>query len=123
MPTRREFPIDTLREAVAQKAAVTSVRQVAREVGISRMGLTAFLQEAKPHSRTYRKLIVWFLRERHSVPGVPDVYLAEASLELLTQHLPLSRRRKVQQNILALLTAEKPIPPWAKQRGTDSVTD
>src|ERR1035437_9833746 len=107
MPTRREFPIDMLREAVAQKAAVTSVRQVAREVGISRMGLTAFLQEAKPHSRTYRKLIAWFLLEHHRRPAVPDMYLAEVSLELLTQHLPLSHRRKMQQKILALLTGEK----------------
>ena len=122
MPARRAaVPVEVLRDALAGKAEATSIRHVAAEVGVSRSGLTAFLQTGTPHSRTYQKLLAWYVRERSREPQQAlDRHSAAASLELLTLHLPVHQRHHMQRRIVDLLAEGTPIPPWVKERRSDS---
>lgn len=58
-----DVPIEQLREAAYGAARESSVRRIAREVGMSPTGLAGFLSgETRSTSRTRRKLTQWYLR-------------------------------------------------------------
>lgn len=63
MPARREgASLDVLREAARLRAQDTSVRQTAREIGVSHQTLQRFLDGAEPYSRSLAKLRQWHER-------------------------------------------------------------
>jgi hypothetical protein len=65
------IPLDAIRRAAAEARNTTSLRHVADEVGMSAMGLRAFIGgEGMPQARTVRKLNMWYVRSQ--VPSAPD---------------------------------------------------
>jgi hypothetical protein len=61
-PPAPQIPLDTLRWAVEQAVQNSSLRTVARDVGMSPMGLRNFITGMTPYHVTLRKLSAWYLR-------------------------------------------------------------
>jgi hypothetical protein len=73
--SRREASIRCIREEIAARVNATSLRRVAREVGMSPTGLRKFLDGADPYSPTVHRLRVWYLKfaiERAPAAEVSD---------------------------------------------------
>ena len=64
IPRETQVPTDVLRKAVMRAVLATSLRQVARDVGMSPTGLDNFLVGlSEPYSQTRRKLESWYVRQ------------------------------------------------------------
>ena len=105
-----------LRMFVAARVAATSLRLVAREIGLSPTGLRKFLNGAEPYSRTRRKLSSWFVQyAARGAVGV-DADVAIAALRILTDDLPERQDRAldVLVQVLERSYAEcgRPVPTW-----------
>lgn len=61
--SRGDLPLERMREVLARRVEATSLRHVAREVGMSPTGLQKVLDGADSYSRTRRKLERWYVRE------------------------------------------------------------
>lgn len=85
-------PTSRLRAAVAAAVERTSFREVAREVGISPMGIHRLLQGSEPQQRTRLKLEAWFVRHSEAARGEVDATTAAAALSILLHDLPPDRR-------------------------------
>jgi prevent-host-death family protein len=57
------IPLQRLRETIASRVEASSLRTVARQVGMSPMGLKKFILGQEPYSRTQQRLLAWWLRE------------------------------------------------------------
>jgi multidrug efflux pump subunit AcrA (membrane-fusion protein) len=111
--------VQRLREAVAVRVRYRSLRQVAREVGMSPTGLGKFMAGGQPYSATRVKLERWYVRER-----LPEETLsadaAALALRSLTDALPLDASGAVERRLLEVLTdayAATPagVPSWLKE--------
>lgn len=92
----RPSAIEHLRDTVAARAENTSLRNVAREIGMSASGLKKFLQGTAPHSPTLRRLRTWYVRYAAKPRGIVGEKHAQAALQVLVHDLaPESRRRTV----------------------------
>ncbi|MEX2611102.1 MAG: hypothetical protein WEA24_14240 [Gemmatimonadota bacterium] len=81
------LPVHRLRDAVAVRVRYRSLRQVAREVGMSPTGLRKFLDGSEPYSATRLKLEHWYVLER--LPDdIPSTDAARVALSTLTRGLP-----------------------------------
>lgn len=60
---RGDLPLERMREVLARRVEATSLRHVAREVGMSPTGVQKVLDGADSYSRTRRKLERWYVRE------------------------------------------------------------
>lgn len=96
-------PIGRMREVLAARVAATSLRQVAREVGMSPTGLQKVLDGADSYSRTRRKLERWYVRESAHARGGLDAYAVSAALRVAVQDLPPSRQSATLERLLAEL--------------------
>ena len=116
-------PVPTLREAVREAVARTSVRAVADEVGMSPSGLHSFLNGGRPYARTVRLLAAWFVRRHDAlgakVAGEGDRMVAatRAAVALLVAHLPPAVRASAARQLLAKVRAltddaHAPRPAW-----------
>ncbi len=105
--------VGTLKRAVAGGVSATSLRQVAREVGMSPTGLRKFLSGASPYSATRRKLERWYVRRG----SAPDVHSALAALEVLVLDLPPSERIRAMERIMDGLEESRTgkLTGWIKQ--------
>lgn len=121
MPARRgSLPLEPLREAVAKKVEARSLRQVAREVGMSPTGLQKFLAGATPYSATRRKLERWYVRETAGYGGDLTVGSALAALRVLVQDLPPRDQPGALTELVSLLEKvyriqERAAPPWLRE--------
>lgn len=108
-----------LRAFVAARVAATSLRMVAREIGVSPTGLRKFLNGAEPYSPTRRKLSSWFVQyaARHAVGMDADV--AIAALRLLTDDIPDRQGRALEVLVQVLersyTEAGRSIPEWLSE--------
>lgn len=68
-----DLDIDVVRRFVQARAHATSVRAVAREIGIRHQSLEKFLDGSRPFARNRALICAWYLRqdpeERRAVPG------------------------------------------------------
>jgi len=64
--------VGQLRDAASAYADSTSLRQAAREIGMSPTGLGNFLSGTEPYLPTIRKLHDWHERTRHALGASPD---------------------------------------------------
>ncbi len=104
--------VDTLRQAASWSVSAASLRQTAREVGMSPSGLQKFLDGSGPHPATRKKLEQWYLRGGR----VPDVQSVLSSLGVLVQDLPPAERIQAMDRALVALEQSrtgKP-PSWVK---------
>ena len=100
MSDRPQTTIDRLREAVTIRVQATSLRSVARQVGMSPSGLDKFLTGGMPYQKSRRKLFDWLSRERGNLGAEHTVDGVAAALSSLVRDLPPDRRARA---LLALL--------------------
>ena len=117
MTDHRAVPLDTLREFARDRAEMSSVRQVASEVGLGRTTLHNFISEdTTPHPRVRRLLALWYLREqeRQEKPATPAAY--RSALEILLNGIPPEKREDARaalvQRLAAIHAATGASPAW-----------
>lgn len=116
-PSREGRPLDRMREALAARVEATSLRSVAREVGMSPTGLQKVLGGADSYSRTRRKLERWYVREVARYGGGLDAAAVSAALRVAVQDLPSARRRETLDRLVSDLESAytaggRAAPPW-----------
>ena len=99
MAPDRRSSVDAIREAARLAVEASSLRAVARAIGMSPMGLKHFLAGTKPYRATERKLTAWYVVYQAESGGFP-VDAARRSLEVLTEGIPLDRREGAQSRLL-----------------------
>lgn len=101
----RAVPLEVLRDFVRSQAELSSIRQVAAEVGLGRTTLHSFInEETNPHPRVRRLLGLWYLQKLEQAPDIDIARPYVAALEILLSEVPEDRRRAAQQNLVELLT-------------------
>lgn len=111
-------PVAVLRQALKAEIGATSLRQVARMVGMSPTGLQKFLDGSHPYSATRRKLERWYvLHGPGRIPSSLQGDSALAILRVLVQDLSPARHRPTMEMLLASMeeayaAARLPRPRW-----------
>lgn len=103
----RGLPLARLRHAVERWVEKTSLRQAARETGMSPTGLRKVLSGSRVHASTERKLLTWYLRHvaQQGDWGALDADTALAALALLTEGLPEPQKKTIALGFLRRLEA------------------
>jgi transcriptional regulator with XRE-family HTH domain len=104
-------PLARLRERLALRIEETSLRQVARELGMSPSGLQKVLEGGQPYGKTTRKLAGWYIRDQSRYGGTVTAAAAAAALNVLLQDLPPARRHAGQRRLVELLGELHDRPP------------
>jgi hypothetical protein len=110
-------PIQAIRREAELARDASSLRAVAREVGITPMGLRYFLlNQGNQQARTVRKLTEWYVRRMAMRPPGGESE-ARAALVILAGFYPESERARVLAGLLDALerdfrTAGMDVPPW-----------
>jgi len=102
-PEPREQTVQHLREMAAARVESTSLRGVAREIGMSPTGLKKFLMGTAPYSPTLRRLRKWYLQHAALPTGEVTYHDASAALSVLTHDLPPEPRREAHDCLLDCL--------------------
>lgn len=113
----RSSVVRHLRNAAIARVENTSLRRVAREIGMSPTGLKKFLQGTAPYSPTLHRLRNWYIRSRADEEGHVDMADASAALSVLLHDLAPGARSEVAHRILESLgdgyvTSGKAHPSW-----------
>lgn len=90
----RSATIKHLRETAQARVENTSLRSVAREIGMSPTGLKKFLQGTAPYSPTLRRLRTWFVQYAAMQGGAVRREEASAALSVLVHDLSPDPRRE-----------------------------
>jgi hypothetical protein len=113
---QRAVSVEALRSAAGERVAETSLRHVAREIGMSAPGLAHFLNGTSPRTATLDKIRTWHLKGA-GADGT-SVETARIALYTLASHLPPGGDRvSVIQMTLTMVAAlhrwrGRPSPPW-----------
>jgi len=112
---RRRVRVDTLRAAAFDKVERTSLRGVARQIGVSAPGLRLFLDGAYPRESTLRKIRDWYFSEAAAHADDLSAETARAAVRLLVEGLPESDRapviRKLLETLLGAYRRQGTLPP------------
>ena len=95
----RRTPIEAIRQAARLATEATSLRAVARAVGMSPMGLKHFLEGRRPYSATLRKLNVWFVAHSVEQLGFGEE-AARAAMAVLLDGIPEEGRDEATRTVL-----------------------
>ena len=111
-------PIGRLRELLAARVEASSIRSVAKEVGLPPNGLNYFLEGGSPRTATVRKLEAWYVREASRREGQPTSEAGFAALTILARYVPPAARNQARTRITTLIgelcrEADVPVPVWA----------
>ncbi len=87
-----EANIQHLRDTASARVEGSSLRRVAKEIGMSPTGLKKFLQGTAPYSPTLRRLRKWYLQYGGEHPGAVGEQEVGHALAVLTQDLPPNAR-------------------------------
>lgn len=99
----RSAAVEHLRGSVAAHAENTSLRRVARAIGMSATGLKKFLEGGNPYAPTLRLLRTWYVKHAAIPGGHVQLEDASAALNVLLHDLaPEARHRMAGQVIDAL---------------------
>src|SRR3954462_11299295 len=90
----RGATVQHLREMAAARVEHTSLRGVAREIGMSPTGLKKFLMGTAPYSPTLRRLRKWYLQHGANPAGEVGYADASAAICVLTHDLVGDGRRE-----------------------------
>jgi hypothetical protein len=120
MSDRAVTSLERLRETVALRVQATSLRTVARQVGMSPAGLEKFLAGETPYSRSRQRLQEWWVREAAKPRSDLSVEGVEVAIGALVRDLPPEHRvdaiRRVVRALRRLYDAEGAAePPWLAQ--------
>ena len=116
----REATISHLRALAAARVEHTSLRGVAREIGMSPTGLKKFLLGTAPYSPTLRRLRKWYVHHAALPTGEVDYEDASAAIAVLTHDLPGEPRREAADCVLDCLgrgydATGRPRPRWVAE--------
>jgi hypothetical protein len=108
--------IDVIRAAVRTAIENSSVRQVARDVGMSPTGLTMALEAENPRAATMRKLREWYVRWAATERAI-DPISVRAALDLLLGDLPARARDSFAERLLSEIedlyrASRLKVPEW-----------
>lgn len=103
MSERPRSTTDELREAVAIRVQATSLRTVARQVGMSPGGLDKFLAGAVPRQKSRRQLYEWVKAETANRAGELSADGVPVALASLVRDLPPERRERALHSLLDTL--------------------
>jgi hypothetical protein len=121
MPQRKDdASVETLREAARTFVDATSLRQAARDIGMSPTGLRGFLDGSAPYVKTERKLRAWYLREAQRDVQAVSPEAANNALRLLVGHFAPAYGRETTTELIDVLErrcrdSQTPIPAWVKE--------
>jgi hypothetical protein len=106
-----------LRQVTAQRVASTSLRKVAREIGMSATGLSKFLDGNAPYLPTLNRLRNWYLRHAAAPAGSLSQEDAYAALALLVHDLAPDARQQAIDAMLVCMRdgyqrSAQPAPGW-----------
>lgn len=87
----RTASLDRLREAVRERVEASSLRHVARQVGMSPTGLRKFLEGGIPYQKSRRRLFDWLQREHRGAGEEGGGEMGDALASLVAE-LPPERR-------------------------------
>ena len=112
--------LERLRETVALRVQATSLRTVARQVGMSPAVLERFLSGEMPYSRTRQRLQEWWVRQSARPRVDVTVEGVEVAIGALVRDLPPEHRVEAIGRVVAALrrlyAAEgAPEPEWLAQ--------
>jgi hypothetical protein len=93
--------LEAIREAARLATEAGSLRRVARQIGLSPMGLRHFLDGRRPYQATLRKLTIWYVAhgEQH---GAGETVI-RAAMSLMLEGLPEDGREPGEQALLAVV--------------------
>jgi hypothetical protein len=112
-----------MREAARLATEEIGLRAVARQIGISAMGLSNFLEGAQPYKPTLRKLTHWYA-EFGARRGASE-HTVRAALDILLEGLPQKTRGRGRGTLLAAVDrlhrdARTQPPAWlGRMRGDE----
>lgn len=114
------IPVPVLRNAVERAVKASSLRSVARDVGMSPMGLSAFINGTEPLASTVEKLTGWYLRTLRDRGEVTTGTTARAALAVLVDFLPAKERKAMVREFRRALEARAkaagvPVPDWVDE--------
>jgi len=92
-----------LRDMAAARVERTSLRGVAREIGMSPTGLKKFLLGTAPYSPTLRRLRRWYLQHAALPTGEVSYHDASAAVVVLIHDLQPEPRRQASECLLDCL--------------------
>jgi hypothetical protein len=96
----RSRTIRHMREVAAARVENTSLRGVAREIGMSPMGLRNFIRGTDPYSPTLRRLRNWYVRYAAQRSGNVQMEDATAAISVLVHDLDSVPRRRAALTVL-----------------------
>jgi hypothetical protein len=113
-------PLDHLRESAAIRVQSTSLRSVAREIGMSPTSLRNFLQGTEPYGPTVHRLRTWYIRYAAVSTGQVKLEDASAALGLLVRDLAPDARRRMATRLINTMAREysetgKIAPVWLSE--------
>lgn len=120
MSERAVTSLERLRESVAMRVQATSLRSVARQVGMSPAGLEKFLSGGTPYTRSRQKLQDWWTREGHQPRSDISTDGVEMAMAALVRDLPPELRGPTLKSLVRSLrgvyeTQSVICPPWLEE--------
>ena len=103
MSERPLTSLERLRETVALRVQATSLRAVARQVGMSPSGLEKFLSGGTPYTRSRQKLQEWWDREGARPRSELSPEGIEVAVGALVRDLPAEFRAEAVQRLVRAL--------------------
>lgn len=103
MTSPGDVSVSVIRQAAALAVEATSLRAVARAVGVSPMGLRNFLRGREPYSATRRRLTAWFVLYADERPEHTEA-VARASLAVLVEGIAEGERDAAARELLAAVS-------------------
>ena len=115
-PSRPYVSLDVVRDAVRRAITRRSLRQVAREVGLSPRGLNLFIDGNKSQSGTALKLRNWYVAHGAEDVGISGDTVAASLHQMLDGLDEAERELGVMTILISVETlfrrSKKPPPPW-----------
>lgn len=96
----RSATVRHLREAAVARVENSSLRGVAREIGMSPMGLRNFMHGTEPYAPTLRRLRNWYVKYAALRTGNVHTEDATAALAVLVHDLAADPRRETAVTVL-----------------------
>lgn len=104
-PDTRAGKLALVREALAEAIENSSLREVARQVGMSPTGLQGMIDGADPYAKTWDKILAWYAawitnRPRVRASRAFDAATMAGLLDLLLREVPEPRRGDARARVL-----------------------
>ena len=127
MKDHRSIPIEVLRDFARSRAEITSIRDVADEVGVGHSTLHKFiLGRTTPRPRVRRLLGLWYLQKVEEAHDMDVARPYAAALDILLSEIPQEQRRTAEHGVVAALAeihahTGTPTPRWLELLQSQSV--